>query len=207
MREPLHSRALLRRAGLDPDPLAQFRRWYADAQQSASMAEAVTLATATPDGRPSARLVLLRSASGDGLDFYTNRHSRKGRELEANPHAALTFFWVELSRQVRVEGPVAPVPDAESDAYFSARPRDSQLGAWASDQSEPLADREALDRSYAEVERRFEGAEVPRPPHWGGYRLEPRAWEFWQGQSGRLHDRFLYTPDDAGGWRIERLAP
>jgi pyridoxamine 5'-phosphate oxidase len=192
---------------VDPDPVAQFRRWF-DGALAAGVAEpnAMVLATATPDGRPSARVVLLKGVDERGFAFFTNYLSRKGRELASNPHAALTFFWPELERQVRVEGTVAPVSPEESDAYFRSRPPDSQLGAWASPQSEVVGGREMLERRLAELRERFAGGDVPRPPHWGGYRLQPQAIEFWQGRADRLHDRLCYTRAGSA-WRIGRLAP
>jgi pyridoxamine 5'-phosphate oxidase len=193
---------------LDPDPMTQFRRWLTDAEAAGvPLPNAMSLATAGADGAPSVRHVLLRGL-GDGFVFYTNRESRKGRQLAENPRAALGFLWKQLDRQVGVSGTVAPVSDDESDAYFAGRPREAQIGAWASPQSAPIADRGALDARVAEFERRYPG-EVPRPPHWGGYRLTPDTFEFWQGRTFRLHDRLRYVRDDAApsGWRIERLAP
>ena len=202
-----YARAGLTEADAAADPLAQFARWF-DEALAAGLPEpnAMTLATATPDGRPSARVVLLKGFDERGFVFFTNRHSRKGRELAANPYAALAFFWPELERQVRVEGAVAPTGDEESDAYFASRPLASRLGAWASSQSEVIAGREVLDRAVEELAARF-GGEVPRPPHWGGYRLSPEAVEFWQGRPSRLHDRLRYARRPDGGWRRERLAP
>ncbi len=166
----------------------------------------VTLATADERGRPSARMVLLRGADERGFVFHTNYRSRKGRELDRNPHAALCIYWPMLDEQIRVEGRVERLAAAESDEYFSSRPRGSQLGAWASDQSAPLSTREALEERYREIERRFDGKPVERPPFWGGYRLVPSSIEFWYGRPDRLHDRVVYTRE-AEGWRIERLYP
>jgi pyridoxamine 5'-phosphate oxidase len=193
---------------LDPSPFVQFRRWFADAVEAKLKdPNAMTLATATPDGVPAARVVLLKDIDDRGLVFFTNYESRKGIELAANPHAALCFFWAPLERQVRVEGRVEKVTREESEAYFRTRPRGSQLGAWASHQSTVIPGREPLEARLAEVERRYpEGTEIPCPPWWGGYRVVPRAFEFWIGQPSRLHDRFRYTP--AGdGWAVARLAP
>ena len=167
----------------------------------------VALATADRDGRPSVRMVLLRGADERGFAFFTHFGSRKGRELAENPHAALCFHWPALDEQIRVEGPVERMSDAEADVYFASRPRGSQLGAWASEQSDLLSAREVLEQRYREIERRFEGQPVPRPPFWGGFRLSPVRIEFWFGRPDRLHDRVLYTREAEGGWRIERLYP
>ncbi|MDX6439075.1 MAG: pyridoxamine 5-phosphate oxidase [Gaiellaceae bacterium] len=192
---------------LDPDPLRQFERWFAEARDAGLPApEAMALATATLDGRPSARMVLLKSADERGLTFFTHYESRKGGELEANPQAALLFHWQPLGRQVRVEGRVDRIPVEESKAYFDTRPLGSRLAAWASPQSRPLTSRDDLEHLYADVETRFPGDEVPLPPHWGGVRLEPDAYEFWQHADNRLHDRVRYERGD-GVWRRERLAP
>ena len=196
----------LSREDLDPDPIAQFRRWYAAAEREAALPEAIALATIGEDGLPDARMVLLKGVDDRGFRFFTNRESVKGVQLEAAPGAALIAYWRELDRQVRARGPVERLSDAESDAYFASRPRDSQLGAWASPQSTPLQSRAELDRRLAEAEDRFDDGEVERPPHWGGYLLRPLAIEFWQGQVARLHDRFRYSRDGEA-WRIERLAP
>jgi pyridoxamine 5'-phosphate oxidase len=171
--------------------------------------QAMTLATAGADGRPSARSVLLRGFDERGLCFHTNRTSLKGRQLAENPRAQLLFFWRELGRQVLVHGDVSQLDDAESDAYFATRPRGARLGAWASEQGSVLAGRQELLDGWAQADARFPGDDVPRPPHWGGYRVTPQAIEFWQGHELRLHDRFVYSRDAAapGGWRIERLAP
>lgn len=192
----------------DPDPLVVFEQWYAAARQTAlPNPNAMTLATADVDGRPSARIVLLKEIDQKGAVFHTHREGRKGRELEANPHAALVFHWDELQRQVRIEGEVSLVSDEESDAYFATRPRERQLGAWASRQSEPAADRAALDESVREAQQRFEGKPVPRPSHWGGYRVSLQSIEFWQGHEHRLHDRILYRRGDDGSWVVQRLFP
>jgi pyridoxamine 5'-phosphate oxidase len=195
--------------GLDADPDVQFERWFAEARAAGiHEPEAMALATATPDGTPSARMVLLKGHDERGFAFYTNRESRKGGELLVNPRAALLFHWAPpLHRQVRVEGRVERMSDEDSLAYFATRPRVSRLGAWASPQSRPLGSREELERLVADVERRFAAEEeLPLPPHWGGYRVVPEAFEFWQGRDGRLHDRARYTRD-GGAWRRARLAP
>lgn len=197
----------LRRVDLEPDPLRQFARWFADAQAAVETPEAMALATASADGVPSLRMVLLKEHGARGLVFFTHYTSRKGRELEANPHAALLFHWSPLGRQVRAEGRVERLPPEESDGYFATRPRGAQLGALASRQSDPLETRVALDDRLAELERDHEGRDVARPPTWGGYLVVPAAWEFWQHRESRLHDRFRYEPDGSGGWRVERLFP
>jgi pyridoxamine 5'-phosphate oxidase len=197
----------LRRSDLDPDPLRQFERWYEEAGRVVDFPEAVALATAKPDGRPSARMVLAKLFDERGFTFHTGRVSRKGRELADNARGALLFYWHPLGRQVRIEGPVTQVGDDESEAYFRTRPRDGQIAAWASTQSEPIGSREELEQRVAELEREFEGRDVPLPPHWGGYRLEPELWEFWQHRDSRLHDRFRYSRQDGGEWTIERLGP
>ncbi len=192
---------------LDPDPIRQFQRWF-DEATSAGLVEpyAMTLAAATRDGHPSARMVLLKGFDARGFVFYTNYESRKGGELEQNPQAALVFFWVELERQVRVEGRVERAAPEESDAYFASRPLGSQIGAWASAQSRVIAGREPLERRTAELEDEYAGREVPRPSQWGGYRVVPHVIEFWQGRPSRLHDRLRYRQKD-GGWIVERLSP
>lgn len=198
----------LRREDLDPDPLAQFEAWFELARRSVPLADAMTLATVDADGVPDARMVLLKGAGADGFRFYTNYESAKAAQIDRAGHAALVVYWREHDRQVRVRGPVERLPETESDAYFATRPRDSQLSAWASPQSRPVESRSILDRGLAEAATRFAGAEIPRPPHWGGYLLDPGTIEFWQGRVGRLHDRFRYRRDAGfGGWTIERLGP
>ena len=192
--------------GLTDDPLTQFRLWYEEAVAATPAPDAAALATATPDGRPSARMVLVKRADERGFAFHTNLESRKGGELAANPRAALLFHWRELGRQVRIEGQVERVSDAEADEYFRTRPVGSRLAAWASPQSRPLANRAELDRRYREAEARFAGGEVPLPPHWGGFRVVPDVYEFWQHREHRLHDRVRYERR-GGAWRQTRLAP
>ena len=220
----------LDRAQLQADPLAQFEAWFRDAagEQAQSRwrkigialyklwsalcnhrppdSNAMTLATADKNGKPSSRTVLLKSVDGRGFVFFTNYDSRKGRELAENAGAALTFFWSELERQVCVAVTVTKLPVEESGKYFKSRPRGSQIGAWASHQSEVVPDRAALENAWHELELKFPG-EVPLPPHWGGYVLKPERIEFWQGRPSRLHDRFSYTQSPDGSWKIERLAP
>jgi pyridoxamine 5'-phosphate oxidase len=190
----------------EPEPLAPFRRWFAEAAAAERDAPAMALATATRDGRPSLRLVLVKGFDERGFVFYTNLDSRKAEELSANPRAALCFFWPSLRRQVRVEGAVLPVGEAEADAYFATRPRDSQLGAWASEQSRPLDSRARLEQRAEEFARRFAGSEVARPPFWSGFRIVPERVEFWQERPSRLHDRWLYIREGET-WRRQRLYP
>jgi pyridoxamine 5'-phosphate oxidase len=194
-------------ADLEADPVLQWQQWY-DQAVEAGVAEpnAMTLATVDEAGGSDARIVLVRGADERGFCFYTNLDSVKSRQLVARPFAAGVFGWLDLHRQVRVRGAIERVPDDESDDYFAGRPRGSQIGAWASPQSEVIPDRAYLDRLVSEVEARFDGVDVPRPPHWGGWRLVPEVFEFWQGRPNRLHDRLRYRRDD-GGWRRERLAP
>ena len=203
-----YTRAGLAEADVVPDPVAQFRAWFEKAL-AANLHEpnAMTLATATPDGRPSARVVLLKGFDERGFVFYTNYEGRKARELEANPYAALGFYWGELERQVRIEGRVNRFSEEESDAYYASRPRGSRLGAWASEQSRPVESREVLEARLRALEKEYEGRDIPRPPFWGGYRVEPEAVEFWQGRENRLHDRLVYRRLGDGGWEIERLQP
>ena len=189
------------------DPFLLFQEWFDEAERAGVVApEAMTLATATVDGAPSARMVLLKGADEDGFVFYTGYDSRKGAELAENPRAALVFYWQPVGKQVRVEGLVERVSEAESAAYFETRPRGSQLAAWASQQSRPLASREELERRYAELEQEYEGRDVPLPSQWGGYRLQPEVIEFWEHHENRLHDRVRYTRAREG-WQTERLAP
>ena len=190
----------------DPYPITQLRTWLEEAQAVVGQPHVMTLATATVDGKPSARVVLLRGLDERGLTFFTNRTSRKGDELRANPRAAVVMHWWELGRQARVEGAVEEITPEESAAYWATRPRGSQIAAWASPQSVPLADRAALDARVAQAEERFAGQDVPLPPFWGGYRLLPDSIELWTHRDDRLHDRVRYTRED-GGWRSERLAP
>lgn len=193
---------------IDSNPLDLFQSWLNDAVAAGiPLPEAMTLATATPAGKPSARLVLLKGADESGFVFYTNYNSLKARELEANPHAALVFYWPQLERQVRIEGQVERTSAAESDAYFQTRPRESQIGAIASPQSEVIPSRDVLQRKVEELEKLYEGREVKRPAHWGGYRLRAERIEFWKGRPGRLHDRILYERQADGSWSIKRLAP
>jgi pyridoxamine 5'-phosphate oxidase len=206
-----YMRETLDEADVAPDPLRQFAHWFGEAVKAqVPEPNAMTLATIGTDGRPSARIVLLKGFDARGFVLYTNYASRKGRELAAAPQAALLFFWAELERQVRIEGRVARVDPAEADEYYASRPRLSRLGAWASPQSEPIAGREALEARFAAVAAQYGhvGDRVPRPPHWGGYVLDPDLIEFWQGRQSRLHDRIRYrrqAPDAA--WAIDRLAP
>jgi pyridoxamine 5'-phosphate oxidase len=202
---------------LGPDPLDAFRRWFGEANEASGMRypNAVTLATADAGGRPDARVVLLKDADPRGFVVFTNYHSAKGRELEASPEAALLFYWDAMGRQIRVRGRTERLPAEESDAYFQSRPRPSRVGAWASEQSAPIQGREALEARYRALEARFEGGEIPRPPHWGGFLLRPREIEFWREGAWRLHDRIRFSrPEgalaeamDASTWTVERLQP
>jgi pyridoxamine 5'-phosphate oxidase len=221
----------LRRSDLEADPIAQFKQWFDQAAGTrasgrvrkfciklyktvlmAGGAEAMdltamTLATADKEGRPSARIVLLKGVDQRGFVFYTNYDSRKGQELAENAQAALVFYWSDQEREVCVAGEVSKLPPAESDAYFNSRPRGSQLGAWASQQSAVVRDRAALEEKWNQMEAQYAGQPIPRPPHWGGYVLSPARIEFWQGRPNRLHDRFRYTRQPDKTWRIERLSP
>jgi len=193
----------------DRDPIERFQRLFTKAQAAGEPqhATAATLATSTTDGRPSARMVLLKGVDERGFAFYTNYESRKAAQLEANAHAALVFYWPTLDVQIRVEGPVTRVSESEADDYFASRTRQSQLGAWASLQSQPLQSRRELIGRYLQEKAKRLGRPVPRPPHWGGYIVSPERIEFWESRLGRLHDRFLYTRDDDGDWHLEMLFP
>jgi pyridoxamine 5'-phosphate oxidase len=202
------TREPLAEADMNADPIRQFEAWFQEAL-AANLPEpnAMTLATATADGQPSARTVLLKEFDERGFTFHTNYEGRKGRELAANPRATLLFFWPELQRQVRIEGTVERLSEAESDEYFRSRPLGSRLGAWASPQSEVIPSRDVLEERVREVAQRFPDGAVPRPPFWGGFRVRPLAIEFWQGRPDRLHDRLRYRRLQPEGWRLERLAP
>lgn len=202
------SKKILDEKNVDPDPFKQFFLWFNDAASSQMpLPNAMVVATASENGKPSARVMLLKDFDERGFVFYTNYTSRKGRDLEHNPSAALVFYWPDLVRQVRVEGTLEKLSAEDSDRYFQTRPRSSQLGAWASSQSEDVGSRAELDRTYEKLEREFSGKQIPRPTHWGGYRLKPTRMEFWQGRIARLHDRIVYELQPDGRWKIKRLAP
>ncbi len=203
-----HEHAPLIRAGLTADPLELFAKWFEGATRLIEMPEAVSLATADQDGRPDARMVLMKGFGPDGFSFFTNHESSKGEQLTRNPWAAMVFFWRELDRQIRIRGPVEKLSVEESDDYYASRGRGSRLGAWASPQSQVIKNRQELDRRLEEAEIRFANpaGEIPRPSHWGGFLLHHQQVEFWQGRQDRLHDRFLYIRGE-GAWTIERLAP
>lgn len=199
----------LDKADVDSDPIKQFTLWFQQAVDSDLLEpNAMTLATATPDGKPTARIVLLKGFSDRGFVFYTNYESQKGQQLIANPYAALVFLWDKLERQIRIEGKVEQLSPAESDDYFHSRPKASQLGAWASNQSQVIADRQVLEQNLSALETKYADATiVPRPKHWGGFKVIPHQIEFWQGRPSRLHDRLVYYLQDDGSWEIERLSP
>jgi pyridoxamine 5'-phosphate oxidase len=198
--------APLHRSALADDPIEQFRDWYDRAAAEVPLVDAMALATVDADGVPDARMVLLKGFGPDGFRFFTNLGSAKARQLEEAPRAALILYWRELDRQVRIRGGVEKLPASDDDAYFSTRPPEARIGAWASPQSQPIGDRDALDARVREIGKRFAGGEIPRPEFWGGFLVRPQRIEFWQGQAARLHDRFAYTR--AGdGWEIQRLAP
>jgi pyridoxamine 5'-phosphate oxidase len=203
-----YSRAGFSEDAADANPFRQFETWFQEAVDADVVeTNAMILATATPDGRPSARVVLLKGMDDEGFVFFTNYESHKGRELDANPQAALLFYWPQLTRQVRIEGTVSRVPQEESSAYFHTRSRLSQLGAWASHQSQMIPSREYIDQRLEDLIAEYEGADVPLPPYWGGYRLHPVLFEFWHGRPNRLHDRLQYTLQPDGSWPIVRLSP
>ena len=193
---------------IDRDPIKQFQLWFDSAVAAHfPLPEAMSLATVTPDGRPTSRMVVLKSFDGDGFVFYTNYRSAKANDLETNPNAALTFFWPQLEKQVRIEGSVTKTSAAESRRYFETRPRESQIGAWASPQSDVISGRDELELRQRELEETYRNQPVPWPEHWGGYRLKPERIEFWKGRVGRLHDRIVYELQADGSWSIKRLAP
>lgn len=203
-----YTRSGLSETDLEKDPIAQFRIWFEQAvAANLPDANAMTLATADPNGTPSARIVLLKGFDENGFVFFTNYLSPKGEQLAANPRAALVFFWADLERQIRIDGEVSKTSREESANYFHSRPRESRIGAHVSDQGKPIADRTALERRVAEAEARFAGKEVPLPDYWGGYRLAPRTIEFWQGRPGRLHDRIRYERTQGANWTVSRLCP
>ena len=195
-------------AEAEADPIRQFDKWWQDALSSSiEEVNAFTLATAAPDGKPSARIVLLKGYDEKGFVFFTNYTSNKGNELSKNPLVYMVFFWKELERQVRIEGVAEKVSSEESDSYFASRPAGSRIGAWASPQSTVIENRSVIEKNVLRYQQKFEGQPVPRPGHWGGYRVKPRLIEFWQGRPSRLHDRLQYTLQEENGWKIERLAP
>ena len=193
---------------VDPNPVIQFQKWF-DQACSANLPEpnAMTIATVDSEGKPSARVVLLKNYDEKGFVFYTNYNSRKGQELAANPYASIVFWWAQLERQVRITGSVEKISAHESDEYFHSRPLESRLGAWTSNQSEIISSREVLEQRLQELQVKYQDSNIPRPPHWGGFRVIPAEIEFWQGRSSRLHDRLLYTQCEDDSWKIQRLSP
>jgi pyridoxamine 5'-phosphate oxidase len=203
-----HEAPILRRKDLDSDPIKQFSNWFTAAIEAQIRdVNAMSLATAGADGKPSVRIVLLKGFDQHGFVFFTNYDSEKGKQLEDNPFAALGFYWIELDRQIRINGRVKKTTREEAERYFHSRPVGSQVGAWASRQSEVIDARRVLDARFAEMSERYDGKNVPLPPRWGGFRLIPDRFEFWQGRPNRLHDRFRYTHTSSGTWQIDRLAP
>ncbi|MGB8699296.1 MAG: pyridoxamine 5'-phosphate oxidase [Thermosynechococcaceae cyanobacterium] len=203
-----YAQQVLLEDNINPDPIAQFQAWFTQALNAQVIEpNAMTLATVTPEGKPSARIVLLKDCDAQGFVFYTNQQSRKGQEIAQTPFAALVFWWGELERQVRIEGCLTTVSEAEADAYFQSRPRGSQLGAWVSKQSQVIPDRVYLENRLQQLEQDYSDRPIPRPPHWGGYRLTPFAFEFWQGRPNRLHDRLCYRQTSSNTWVLERLSP
>jgi pyridoxamine 5'-phosphate oxidase len=207
IRKEYQQQTLLER-DVDPHPLVQFNKWWEEALKcELDEVNAMTLATASASGIPSARIVLLKGVNEKGFTFYTNYDSHKGRELAENPNACLVFFWAGLERQVRIEGSVEKVSEAESDEYFASRPEGSRIGAWASPQSQAISSRAEIEENAQKYMKQFNAGSIPRPPHWGGYLVKPAGIEFWQGRPSRLHDRIQYTLLDNGAWKINRLAP
>ena len=193
---------------MEADPIMQFEKWWKEARVSdIEEVNAMTLATCTPEGRPSARIVLLKEIKKEGFVFFTNYNSSKGKQVEENPFVSLVFFWKELERQIRIEGQIKKISALESDEYFATRPLESRIGAWSSPQSEVIESREVLEKKVAEYTQKFVSQDIPRPPDWGGYLVIPHLVEFWQGRPGRLHDRLQYTVNENASWKIERLAP
>lgn len=207
-KEGINKPGALREVDMDPDPVIQFRKWYEEAFNSDSIQpDAMAVASATKDGKPSARMMLLKDVDGEGFVFYTNQESRKGGEFSQNPRVAIVFWWPSLERQVRVEGIIEKISDSEADLYFKTRPRGSRLAAWASHQSQVISSREALDDRFSELGTLYKNRDIPRPPYWVGYRLRHSTIEFWQGRPNRLHDRLKYRQVEGKGWVIERLSP